>query len=304
MFKTPILFIIFNRQDTAIRVFEKIREVKPLYLYIAADGPRHEKEGESSLCEYTRNSILSLIDWECEVKTLFRDENLGCGLSVSQAITWFFDNVEEGIILEDDCLPDLSFFYFCEILLSKYKDDCSIGMISGFSVLNSQKDYYFYNPFASIWGWATWSRAWNGYNLNVTVMDCLEFNKISNSIIRDSYLNTFNYQFIKLTTWDIQWEYHIIKNNYIKISPSKNLIQNIGYTGTHANGTISEVQKIKSKHINYLNMFLNEDSQLQLKYEKFIENNILIDSHGRFLIRNLNKIKLFIKHIIGYDKKN
>ena len=118
----PILFVIFNRFDTAKQVFERIKEVQPSKLYIAADGPRENKVGESEKCQQVRD-LVKLIDWNCEVKTLFRDKNLGCAKAVSGAISWLFENEEMGIILEDDCLPHLDFFPYCKELLEKYKDD-------------------------------------------------------------------------------------------------------------------------------------------------------------------------------------
>ena len=130
MYQTPILFVIFNRPDTTKRVFESIRKIRPAKFYIAADGPRPTKEGESKLCEETRN-ITEDIDWPCEVHRKYSEQNLGCKKGVSSAITWFFDNVEEGVILEDDCLPDPSFFSFCEELLSKYRNTDKVKMISG-----------------------------------------------------------------------------------------------------------------------------------------------------------------------------
>ena len=108
---TPILFMIFNRLDTTQKVFNAIRQAKPKQLFVAADGPREDKEGEKGKCEQARK-IIEQVDWDCEVKTLFRDKNLGCKVAVSSAIDWFFENVEEGIILEDDCLPSTSFLWF------------------------------------------------------------------------------------------------------------------------------------------------------------------------------------------------
>ena len=110
---TPVLFVIFNRPDTTQKVFNAIRQAKPKQLFVAADGPREGKEGEKEKCEQVRE-IIEQIDWDCEVKTLFRDKNLGCKIAVSSAIDWFFENVEEGIILEDDCLPSQSFFWYCQ----------------------------------------------------------------------------------------------------------------------------------------------------------------------------------------------
>ena len=116
---TAVLFLVFNRLDTSKQVFQAISQAKPPRLYVAADGARVSKEGESEKVQAVRDYIMQNIDWKCEVKTLFRDENLGCKYAVSGAITWFFQNEEQGIILEDDCLPNQSFFWFCEELLER-----------------------------------------------------------------------------------------------------------------------------------------------------------------------------------------
>src|SRR5580704_13976707 len=120
MINTPVLFLIFNRLDTTRKVFNEIRKAHPQKLFIAADGPRANKPGEKELCEKTRQFVTKNVDWNCEVKTLFRNENLGCKVAVKGAIDWFFENVTEGIILEDDCLPNQSFFRFCAFGLNKY----------------------------------------------------------------------------------------------------------------------------------------------------------------------------------------
>ena len=127
-FKTPILFIIFNRPDVTQKVFNEIKKIKPKKLFITADGARNEDEWKK--CNKARN-IINQIDWECEIRKNYSDKNLGCKIGVSSGIDWFFKNVEQGIILEDDCLPNQSFFWFCRELLSKYKDDKRIGSISG-----------------------------------------------------------------------------------------------------------------------------------------------------------------------------
>ena len=130
MLKTPVLFLIFNRPDVTQRVFEAIRKAKPPRLYVAADGPRIGKEGEEENCTLTRK-IIEQVDWDCEVKKLFREKNLGCKIAVSSAIDWFFENEEEGIILEDDCLPDQSFFPFCGELLAYYRTNDKVMHLSG-----------------------------------------------------------------------------------------------------------------------------------------------------------------------------
>ncbi len=161
MTKIPILLLIFNRPDLTKKVFDQIKKAKPTQLFIAADGPRVGREHEQELCAQARATV-DLIDWDCEVKTLFRDTNLGCGLGVSSAINWFFDHVEEGIILEDDCIPDLSFFSFCQTMLEQYRHDDRVAMISGTNVLPNQsvrESSYSFARYYDIWGWATWRRA-------------------------------------------------------------------------------------------------------------------------------------------------
>jgi len=151
-FEKPILFIVFKRLDTTKRVFEQIKKLKPLKLYIASDGPRNESEKAKVL--QVREFILKNIDWDCKVKTKFRDKNLGVGFGPNDAIDWFFSHEEEGIILEDDCLPSISFFYFCQELLDMYRDNKKIGVIQGFSPF-SQKDYpysYFFSIYDLKWG--------------------------------------------------------------------------------------------------------------------------------------------------------
>ena len=160
--KTPVLFLVFNRLETTKQVFEAIRQAKPTKLYIGADGARLHKVDEVEKTKSVREYILGNIDWQCEVFTLFRDQNLGCKHAVSEAINWFFENEEMGIILEDDVLPDMSFFRYCEELFIKYKDFPEIKMISGNSYfpaeIKNTNSYYFCH-YSNILGWASWKQA-------------------------------------------------------------------------------------------------------------------------------------------------
>ncbi|MDR1904098.1 MAG: CatB-related O-acetyltransferase [Treponema sp.] len=239
MFNTPVLFIIFNRLDTTKQVFSVIRRIKPVRLFIAADGPRPGLLDEKQFCDDARNFVLANIDWDCEVKTLFREKNLGCGKAVSEAITWFFEQVEQGIILEDDCVPALSFFSYCEKLLEKYKDDDRIFHISGYNPLVSAKikrGYsYFFSRIEICWGWATWKRAWNYYNFNIKGLgDFISQKKIEKIFTRKSdrnyWLNIFKkMERHEVDTWDYQWTYTVLFYNKLCITPAKNLVSNIGY---------------------------------------------------------------------------
>src|SRR5258708_31852372 len=169
-FETPILFLVFNRPNLTQKVFETIRNCQPSRLYVAADGPRPHKSGELQLCGETRK-IMEQVDWDCAVQKLYRDENLGCGRAVSEAITWFFEQESEGIILEDDCLPDPSFFPFCAEMLARFRDRDEVGSISGDNFLPPSLQAahpYHFSQYAQIWGWATWRRFWNQYDFHLS----------------------------------------------------------------------------------------------------------------------------------------
>lgn len=244
----PILLIIFNRPDVTRRVFEQIRALKPSQLFIAADGPRNNRADDLLLCEETRK-ITEQVDWPCTVKRLYREQNLGCGKAVSGAISWFFDAVEMGIILEDDCLPDPTFFSFCTSLLSTYQNDDRVMMISGtnyiFDEIQVPNEYYFCRYY-SVWGWATWKRAWLKYD---AVMQQWPNLKASNylayvfgpSRMTEVYEEMFDAVYAgKIDTWDLQWVYTCMINNGLCATAANNLVKNIGAIGTHTEGQISE----------------------------------------------------------------
>lgn len=159
---TPILIIIFNRPDTTSLVLEAIRKVRPPRLYIAADGPRPGIESDVELCRQARNLSNSL-DWDCEVITWYREDNFGPDRGVSTAISWFFENETEGIILEDDCFADDRFFWFCQESLQRFRDDNRVMHVCGSNLLGWNNDLYsyYFSRYASVRGWASWRRAWN-----------------------------------------------------------------------------------------------------------------------------------------------
>ena len=250
-FNTPVLFLVFNRLETTKQVFEAIRIVKPKYFYIAADGPRATKENEEQVCDEVRNFVLNNIDWDCEIKTLFRTENLGCGKAVSQAITWFFENVEEGIILEDDCLPNSSFFSFCQELLEMYRGNEKVCHISGTNYQMGNKrgdsDYYFSN-YPHIWGWATWSKAWKKYDVNMkgyeTIKNAHPLKKLFPVHIMDGAFDK------TIDTWDAQWLFTNILHEKISILPNKNLVTNIGFSENATHTTLNQIPEYITKSVN------------------------------------------------------
>lgn len=281
--KTPVLFLVFNRLDTTIKVFESIRQAKPPKLYIAADGARESVKHEKEKVDEVRDYIIANIDWDCEVKSLFRDKNLGCKVAVSSAINWFFENEEMGIIVEDDCLPSLSFYWFCERMLNEYQNDERIMMISGtnyfLDIRNNINNDYFYSRHFSIWGWATWKRAWDKYDVKMPtwrneiqpndlkfVSDRIYIVKYFERMFDLIYLNSIN-------TWDIQWVYTCLFNYGLCLTPSINMIHNIGVDGTHTNGDITDSHYLKSHDF---------ESVKDIKLNKFIFPNEYYDGKLHF----------------------
>lgn len=258
MFDTPVLFVVFNRPEATKKTFQIIREIRPAKLFIAADGPR-DVPGDKEKCEEVRNIILNGIDWDCEVKTLFRDGNLGCGPGVSSGITWFFSNVEEGIILEDDVLPSLSFFGFAKKLLNLYRNDESVWHIGG----NSYNPYemeatYYFSVYPHIWGWATWRRAWNNYRFRLNDIDReILFANIDQffpaNAVRKFWKRFFDdhLQIEHPITWDYQWTFRMWYNKGLAILPRTNLITNIGFDeeATHTRNKKSWLGQLQAYEI-------------------------------------------------------
>lgn len=254
--KSPILFLIFNRPKETQILFNAIRDAKPKKLYVAADGPRNNGK-DNLLCKETRN-ILDKIDWECELITLLREENLGCGKAVSSSITWFFENEEEGIILEDDCLPIPDFFRFCDLMLDKYRIDTRIGHISGCNFQDGMKrgygDYY-YSNLTNVWGWASWRRVWLQYDFNMTYLEEASENGFLSKITNKKYLREFTYKTFLNTkkglidTWDYQYFYSNLVNGFLSVIPNCNMITNIGFN--------SEATHTRDLNSSYANMEVN-----------------------------------------------
>ncbi|MEF3279762.1 MAG: nucleotide-diphospho-sugar transferase [Elusimicrobiota bacterium] len=236
----PVLFLVFNRITTTKKVFWQIKKVKPPRLYIAADGPRENILDEVKEVREVREFVLNNIDWKCEVKTLFREKNLGCGKAVSSAITWFFENEEEGIILEDDTFPSLSFFRFCEDLLKRYRNDMRVGQISG---CNFQKgnwrgegDYYF-SIYNHIWGWATWRNRWEKYDFELKNINDDNFLEKLHKGTELRYWRKIFWRMkrMEIDTWDYQWTFTFWFNKWLCVLPNVNMVSNIGFNfgGTH-----------------------------------------------------------------------
>ncbi len=280
----PVLFLTFNRFTTAKKVFEEIKKSQTPRLYLASDGPRIDKITESKKIQNIRDFLLANIDWECEVFTLFHEENLGCKYAVSKAIDWFFTNEEMGIVLEDDCLPSQSFFSFCQELLIRYKDDTRIFLINGY---NHQKTWksdecdYFFSLLGGIWGWASWRRAWQHYDVEMKDID-LFINMNGFERVLGTSLGKIKQEMIykgiiheKVNSWALQWGYARHKNSGLTCIPSKSLIENIGFGDDATHTDEINIHQVKRHELDGLpkeNPFVITDvdyDNLMFKRESF-----------------------------------
>lgn len=238
--KSAVLLIVFRRPDTTSRVLEEIRKARPQKLYVAQNCPSTQSETERVNWNKVRN-LVENIDWDCEVTKLYRTEHLSAKDSISSAITWFFNNVGEGIIIEDDVLPSADFFRFCDYALNQYRHDTRIGMVTGNNLLGAgvHSNGYIYSQLTSAWGWATWRRAWDTYQPVLNDWPS-KWRKDSlrhrfNRTLELYFTHTFDtYLSEKIDTWDIQWLYTCLFNNFLTVTPNANMISNIGIVGAHS----------------------------------------------------------------------
>lgn len=307
-FKVPVAVFVFNRPYQTRRVLLALKAVRPITLFIIADGPRESKPGDIELCEQVRNMVDEIVDWPCKVYKKYRQENLGCGLSPANGISWVFENVDRAIILEDDCLPSYSFFEFCQEGLERYIQTPQVMMISGNNHLLGKKaieNSYFYSINTQTHGWATWRRAWDRYDFYMR-----DWPKVRSfywlwSIHRDlkyaiKWLKIFDEVYKKANTqikydcWDFQWTYACWKNQALNVIPHKNLVKNIGYgfDATHATPLDHPLSKLEAEEISFPlvhPVVMQQDSLADDILSKNVYGNY------SFLYRVIRKLKKILK---------
>lgn len=309
---TAVLFLIFNRPDTTARVFDAIRRVKPRRLYIAADGARDWKEGEIDRVESAR-AIATSIDWPCELRTLFRDDNLGCKGAVSDAITWFFKHEEQGIILEDDCLPHVDFFRFATTMLNRYKEDDRVSVVTGNNFLNSvphrQSSYYF-SKYSHCWGWASWRRAWQYYDGDLSFWPEWSESpdwkrRMSNPMERRYWEKIFGrVRSGKFDTWDYPWMASIWYHNGLTVTPNVNLVSNIGFgpNSTHTTQSDSPLAAIPTEGLGEIRhpRVVETDAEA----DRYVFEHVIGGKNERsFVLRVLRKLWRNLIRIVGLVKE-
>ena len=262
--ETPVLLIIFNRADTTRRVLDAIRQVRPTKLYVAADGPRAHKTGEADRCAEAR-AVATEVDWPCDVKTLFREENVGCGHGPAQAISWLFEQEETGIIIEDDILATRSFFYFCQDMLRRYAEDQRVTQVSGMNfqdgwVQDPDYDVYF-SEAGPTWGWATWRRAWQHFDYQIPDFETHQ----AKGYLKDYFWNNDSTPWVLRQLgqtfrgeagadwWDYQWLYAQYMQHGLAVVPNVNLAANIGFdaNATHTTAGDSRFENKPTGELNF-----------------------------------------------------
>ena len=298
--QTPVAFLIFNRPDTTERVFNAIAQAKPSKLLVIADGPRAGRVGEAERCAQAR-AVIERVDWECEVLTNYADSNMGCKMRVATGIDWVFQQVEEAIILEDDCLPEQSFFRFCQEMIERYRYHPRVGMVTGgnlqFGQQRGDASYYF-SRYSHIWGWATWRRAWQLYQREIPQWPAFREQGWLNQLFetqgeRDYWATSF--QLVhegKLDTWDCSWTFATLTHCLLQVVPNVNLISNIGFgpdaththvVGIHADMPTSPIQ-FPLKHPDFI--LANAEA------DRYISNDQIAPS---FMRRQLRRIKRILR---------
>ena len=239
--QTPVAFMIFNRPDLTAQVFQEIAKAKPPKLFVIADGPRPNQVGEADKCAAAR-AIVERVDWNCEVVKNYSDVNLGCGVRVATGISSVFEQTEEAIILEDDCVPHPMFFRFCEELLDRYRNDERVMQISGANLHSGRKwgpFSYFFSRHSNSWGWATWRRAWQFYDIRVKAWPQVCDARWLLDIVRDPKVARFlgdqfkraKHSESRWWTWDYQWTFACWKQMGLCVTPNAALISNVGCRG-------------------------------------------------------------------------
>lgn len=276
----PILLLTFNRPNETKRVFQAIRNAKPKRLFVATDAPRPGNEKDVILCKETLDAV-SNVDWDCELKILKREKNIGSYNGIISAITWFFEHVDQGIILEDDCLPGESFFTFSGEMLEKYKNNENVGIISGnnfvqkniLEKINPKSDEYYFTHTIYTWGYATWKRVWNKYDKSLKSWlqikkDRLMYKIYSNKNVAGLFSDYFEMVYDgRYRLYDITLLFTCISNNMLCIIPPRNLVSNIGYFGIRGRGE-TPVSNIPAEYIDIS----------KLKHPKNMETNDQIEN--------------------------
>ena len=312
MYNTAILYIVFNRPEETQKSFEVFQKIKPTKLYVSADGPRSSRHDDAENTQKVKH-IVSQVDWDCEVKTLFHPKNLGCKVAVQTALEWFFTHESEGIIIEDDIIPNDAFFEYCQIMLDRYRNDDNILTINGCSLgYQNNTQPYGKTRYFNMWGWATWrssvekvKETWAQYNpelalehdpmmkKNLRLPVLFDGNALWMKYWQELFLKVYK---DKINTWDYQWCYAVLKMDTFCIRPSQNYIVNIGSgeLATHHNFDEAPIFNFVYTAPHFIDRKITP--KIDFSYEVFHVGAIV----NSYYFRTLSKryLKFYLKSLI------
>ncbi len=243
--ESPVAFMVFNRPEPTRRTFARIREARPRQLFVVADGPRPDRPDDAAKCESVRE-IVAAVDWDCEVYREYADVNLGCKKRIGTGLDWVFSQVDRAIIVEDDCLPNLDFFSYCDELLERYADDTRVAVITGDNFQHGQvrgDGSYYFSKYNHVWGWATWARAWANYEPDIPFWSDWRTTESWTELMPDPIERKYWERILdrvardEIDTWDYPWTASVWFNEWLTATPNVNLVTNIGF-GADATHTV------------------------------------------------------------------
>lgn len=256
---SPVALFLFNRPGTTARVFDAIARARPAHLLLVADGPRADRPGEAERCRAAR-AVVEQVNWDCRVETYFSETNLGCKQRIASGLDWVFSQVDRAIILEDDCLPAPDFFRFCDEVLARHHADPRVHMIRGSNFLGGRQvsaDSYYFSRFFNIWGWATWARAWQHYDVTMRRWPELRETRwlegrLPHPGMADLVRHFFDETHAgRVDTWDYQWMLCGWLQDALAAVPAANLISNIGHgqDATHTGNPGSHLAELSHQSL-------------------------------------------------------
>jgi hypothetical protein len=296
---TPVLLIAFNRPEETSTVISRLREVMPKTIYFAVDGPRIDRPDDKDLVEMTQ-SLKAQFDWDCVVSTRFSEKNLGCGVGVSSAISWALESEESVIILEDDIVPEISFFRYCDELLWLYKEDDEVFAVSGCNFvpreLLPESESYRFSSIPNVWGWAVWKRSWDTYSFDISNwrqdLSIRELHKSLGGSILATFMWTRIFNLMaakKIDTWDYQLCYAVLKSKSKVATANVNSVTNIGFGNNATHTALAPNYLLNAEEINY--PLCHPTKDLNLDVDRWTQRHVMGASFGWLVKTALKSLK-------------
>ncbi len=318
----PVLLLAYRRPDTTRQVLAAIRQAAPQQLFVACDGPNPDREGEAARVQAVRDLIDCSIDWPCEVHRRYSREHQGCRRGVSGAISWFFEHVEQGIVLEDDCVPDPSFFPFCEALLDRYAHDLRVWCITGGNYQDGQvrgDASYYFSRYPHCWGWASWRSRWQAYDDELSLLEPFVKGGFADDLFTDPLEAAYWHRVWSrqvprhgggLDSWAYQWAFACMASRGLTAIPNQNLVMNVGdgveATHTTTSQSMRQVCNPVPFPLRHPRLILRDETADQYTFINHMPGrylNYMRSLKGRFADPLGSRLALAIRNPLHYPVK-